>query len=288
MKWYKHRVDICSDNSLSLNEYGAFTFIEDIIFKSGKPVYIGHLPREISDTTINKLVSIGLLQKNKDNLASQWVIDQLLALEVIREKDKIRKKEKRSPYGNRSGQTSGSPDGKQSGQGDGSPDGNNIGSIDGQKEGGTIGGILSNISNSPEKQSELVEVKSIDFQEEFEKFWRSYPKKEGKSKANKKFLATVKTEKDLKEIKSALKSYIATVEEDKKTGFNRRYKQGSTWMNSWRDYVVEESPVCSGEQQREAKTEWERIQGFDWSEEHRLRWMKDKYGEEIASVVCGL
>jgi len=72
-------------------------------------------------------------------------------------------------------------------------------------------------------------VKGISF---FEEIWKKYPNKDGKKEAERHFKATVKSDKDLKDINIALENYLKS--ERVLKGF---VKNGSTWFNNWRDWI---------------------------------------------------
>lgn len=72
-------------------------------------------------------------------------------------------------------------------------------------------------------------------EEEFEKVYKAYPRKEGKKEAFKHFKATVKTKEDLDNIYKALANYIIKLKLEK---IEPQYiKMASTWFNNWTDYV---------------------------------------------------
>lgn len=66
----------------------------------------------------------------------------------------------------------------------------------------------------------------------FEELWKAYPNKDGKKESVRHFRASVKTEKDVCEIKKALLNYINC--DTVKRGY---IKKGSTWFNNWRDWI---------------------------------------------------
>lgn len=73
---------------------------------------------------------------------------------------------------------------------------------------------------------------SPPFKDKFEYVWAKYPNKDGRKLAERAFFSSVKTEKDLKDIMTALENYLRT--ERVKKGF---IKNGSTWFNNWRDWI---------------------------------------------------
>ena len=69
---------------------------------------------------------------------------------------------------------------------------------------------------------------------EFEKVWKRYPNKDGKSDALRHFNSTVKNEIDVRRISNALENYLnhcALPQNNFKS-----YKNGSTWFNNWKDW----------------------------------------------------
>lgn len=63
---------------------------------------------------------------------------------------------------------------------------------------------------------------------DFERIWELYPSKRGKKAAQRHFRASVKTDKDLADIQTALKHY--SVSQRVKNGY---IQDGSTWFNNW-------------------------------------------------------
>ena len=73
----------------------------------------------------------------------------------------------------------------------------------------------------------------IGFVPVFEELWIKYPNKDGKKLSLRAFNTSVSTEQDIADIRLALENYLKS---DKvKKGF---IKNGSTWFNNWRDWVV--------------------------------------------------
>ncbi len=67
----------------------------------------------------------------------------------------------------------------------------------------------------------------------FDELWKDYPRKDGKIAAIGHFNASVKTEQDEVDIRSALMNYKA-----EKVGVERDYlKAGGTWFYNWRDFI---------------------------------------------------
>ena len=75
--------------------------------------------------------------------------------------------------------------------------------------------------------------------------WAQYPKKKGKSKAQEHFVASVKTEEDLQNIRKALSNYLSS--QRVKGGF---IQDGSRWFKfkewqDWIEYVEKGGPNAS-------------------------------------------
>ena len=70
--------------------------------------------------------------------------------------------------------------------------------------------------------------------ESFEELWKRYPLKDGKKAALRHFMASVRTGKDLVEIRKALDNYIKS--DRVKKGY---IKNGKTWFYNWRDWIVD-------------------------------------------------
>lgn len=77
---------------------------------------------------------------------------------------------------------------------------------------------------------------SYPFESFFEKLWSVYPRKDGKKQAFRHYKATVKTVRDMHDIKGALERYLEHVE-----GKDPQYtKNGSTWFCNWGDWRQED------------------------------------------------
>lgn len=75
--------------------------------------------------------------------------------------------------------------------------------------------------------------------EVFEYIWSKYPEKKGKTQVSKKSKEHIE-KLGVEVMEKALDKYIGYVKGQRKTGFNLRYKNGSTWFNSgYQDYLVE-------------------------------------------------
>lgn len=68
--------------------------------------------------------------------------------------------------------------------------------------------------------------------ERFNEFWALYPKQVGMSMALVTFRATVKTDKDFEDLKTALKNYMAS--DEVKKNF---IKNGDRWLEDWRGWL---------------------------------------------------
>lgn len=75
-------------------------------------------------------------------------------------------------------------------------------------------------------------VLSFNLKEEFESIWKQYPNRQGKKNAERHFSATVKSDKALEEIKSALANYLKC--DRVKKGY---IQNGSTWFNDWQSWI---------------------------------------------------
>jgi hypothetical protein len=71
----------------------------------------------------------------------------------------------------------------------------------------------------------------------FEEIWAKYPNKDGKKSASGYFQASVKTEQDWQDINKALENYLKS--EKVLKGY---IKNGSTWFNNWRDWIISPEP----------------------------------------------
>ena len=93
-------------------------------------------------------------------------------------------------------------------------------------------------SNS--RLSKVKESKVNIYVQNFDEIWNAYPKRVGKKAALKHFKASIKTAKDLENIKVALKHYL--VSENVSKGY---VQNGSTWFNNWEDWVNYEEKFCA-------------------------------------------
>ena len=77
--------------------------------------------------------------------------------------------------------------------------------------------------------------------EYFQELLKRFPNKDGSKMALKHFMATVKTEDDLKNINIALDNYLAHLE----TETWKKPKNCSTWFNNWQDWI--DKPITGGQ-----------------------------------------
>lgn len=81
----------------------------------------------------------------------------------------------------------------------------------------------------------------------FDSFWEEYPKKEGKTLAQKSYAKQIKNAESHKTLMFALKNYKAKI---KRNSTKKEFvKQGSTFMRDWRDFLepeLEETKPASG------------------------------------------
>lgn len=80
-------------------------------------------------------------------------------------------------------------------------------------------------------------AKGMEFN--FEDIWSLYPRRVGKKHALRHFKASVKNEKDLDDIRTALNNYLAS-----ERVYNGFIKNGDTWFNNWRDWVNYKEDLC--------------------------------------------
>lgn len=78
--------------------------------------------------------------------------------------------------------------------------------------------------------------------EEFAIRWQRYRgEKDSRKLASGYWNTSVKTQEDLADYDKAEQNYYAIVEADRGNGFaGRRYKNGKTWFNNWRNYIDQE------------------------------------------------
>ena len=102
----------------------------------------------------------------------------------------------------------------------------------------------SNTSNNDQSDSKKIREKQLD--EDFNKLWKLYPRKEGKKKAFEAYKRAIKKGTTNKDIQTGIVNYLTQIRVQRT---NKQYiKQGSTWFNGecWNDeYNVgqERSPV---------------------------------------------
>lgn len=74
----------------------------------------------------------------------------------------------------------------------------------------------------------------FDVEEEFDKIYSQYPRKEGRKEAIRHFKATIKTKTDIDAIWKALEAYKAYIKANKTEP--QYIKMASTWFNNWEDW----------------------------------------------------
>ena len=92
---------------------------------------------------------------------------------------------------------------------------------------------FSNTSNND--QSDLKKIREKQLDEDFNKLWKLYPRKEGKKKAFEAYKRAIKNGTTNKEIQTGIVNYLTQI---KVQGTSKQYiKQGSTWFNGecWND-----------------------------------------------------
>lgn len=80
-----------------------------------------------------------------------------------------------------------------------------------------------------------VEESRIDIMSVFNDLWGKYPRRDGRKEALRHFVASVKTEKDVEDIKLAVDNYIKYLKDNKIEP--KFVKMGSTWFNNWQDWI---------------------------------------------------
>ncbi len=109
----------------------------------------------------------------------------------------------------------------------------------------TLDPLLNNLGGTSKKTVETINNQSIkdniNVEALFENIWKVYPKKDGKKSAYRYFIATVKTDKDWKNINNALKNYEQHLQVN---SVPKRYiKNASNWFNNWMDWVEWQEPT---------------------------------------------
>lgn len=102
----------------------------------------------------------------------------------------------------------------------------------------------SNTSNND--QSDLKKIREQQLEEDFNKLWKLYPRKEGKKKAFEAYKRAIKNGTTNKEIQTGIVNYLTQIRVQRTS--KQYIKQGSTWFNGecWNDeYNIgqEKSPV---------------------------------------------
>jgi hypothetical protein len=91
---------------------------------------------------------------------------------------------------------------------------------------------VEHLSNTIKEIKEIKERDIKDIGARFNEFWELYPKQVGMSMALITFKATVKTDKDFEDLKSALKNYTGSPEYKK-----GMIKNGDRWIEDWRGWL---------------------------------------------------
>lgn len=87
------------------------------------------------------------------------------------------------------------------------------------------------IEKDSKKEKATYTIKEIDY----EKLWEAYPKKLGRKDAMRHMHATIKTEQDYMNCKTAIKNYLDYIKTEK---IQEKYiKNGSTFFNNWQDFI---------------------------------------------------
>ena len=91
----------------------------------------------------------------------------------------------------------------------------------------------SNTSNND--QSDLKKIREQQLEEDFNKLWKLYPRKEGKKKAFEAYKRAIKNGTTNKEIQTGIVNYLAQIRVQRTS--KQYIKQGSTWFNGecWND-----------------------------------------------------
>ena len=91
----------------------------------------------------------------------------------------------------------------------------------------------SNTSNND--QSDLKKIREQQLEEDFNKLWKLYPRKEGKKKAFEAYKRAIKNGTTNKEIQTGIVNYLTQIKVQRTS--KQYIKQGSTWFNGecWND-----------------------------------------------------
>ena len=84
-------------------------------------------------------------------------------------------------------------------------------------------------------ESKVKEIKLLYIQH-FDSLWLKYPKRIGKHDAIRHYNKTVKSDEDLKNIKTALDNYINYITQNNTEV--QYIKNGSTWFHNWQDWIT--------------------------------------------------
>lgn len=101
-----------------------------------------------------------------------------------------------------------------------------------------LGKITISLPGWSKDQEEIKKFKAIKYLSVFEEIWSGYPERDGRKKALLCFSSSVDTERDCKDIRSALRNYKDHLDAHEW----KRPKLGSTWFNNWRDWIDKTEP----------------------------------------------
>ena len=91
---------------------------------------------------------------------------------------------------------------------------------------------------SDKRKNKDIRIKNIDnniYVQEFEELWKTYPKKQGKTNAQKSYIKARKEGTSKEQVEKGLQNYVNYIDRNK---IEQRYiKMGSTWFNQkcWED-----------------------------------------------------
>jgi hypothetical protein len=91
---------------------------------------------------------------------------------------------------------------------------------------------------------------------DFSLVWSKYPKKLGKTAAERHFNATVKTKQDMESIQKALTNFLGS---SVCSGDTKYIPHGGTWFNNWKDWVEYKEPENEFTKQENRRIELERL-----------------------------
>ncbi len=97
---------------------------------------------------------------------------------------------------------------------------------------------IEQLANNQRTQTRMYKKDNNIYSRFFEERWLKYPVKDGKSDAKKHFLASVRTEEELKNFDKALDNYLQHLEIEKW----KKPKNGKTFFINWTDWVNWKEP----------------------------------------------